>query len=409
MTESLIYVSRITRLPLVGDDGSDAGHVVDVVFNSSSDPPHVNGFVVGGLQRRRLFISAGRVAEITPRGVRLQRASISLRQFELRPDERLAVGELFKQRIQGRRVVDFGLKPASGPYSWEIATVALAPPRRLPGLHREPEVLDWAEARSLFEEHRPLSREAAALGGLHPVQMAEALRKLPLERRRQLAAELEDERLADLLEEMPEDEQVRLIANLGTERIGRVLGEMEADDAADLLGEMPPVTQAELLAQMDPEDAAPLRRLLVYEPDTAGGLMTPEPIILSPHDTVSDALAHIRNPDRPVPVATQVFVCMPPLETPTGRMLGVVGFQRLLRESPSKPLGRCLDENWDPIDVDASDREVAERLAAYNVVAVPVTDAEGRLVGSVTIDDVLDHVLPDDWRFTAPRRERERP
>lgn len=406
MTDSLIYVSRITRLPLVGDDGSDTGHVVDVVFSSSSDPPHVNGFVVGGLQRRHLFVSAGRVAEITPRGVRLQRASISLRQFELRPDERLAVGELFKERVQGRRVVDFGLRPVTGPYSWEIATVALAPPprqaplRRLPGLHRVPEVLDWAEARTLFGEHHTLSREAAALGGLHPVQMAAALRKLPLERRRQLAAELEDERLADLLEEMPEDEQVRLIANLGSERIGRVLGEMEADDAADLLGEMPAPTQAELLAQMDPDDAEPVRRLLNYDPDTAGGLMTPEPIILSPRDSVADALAHIRNPDRPVPVATQVFVCMPPLETPTGRMLGVVGFQRLLREAPSKPLGRCLDENWDPIDVHATDRVVSEQLAAYNVVAVPVTDSDGRLVGVVTIDDVLDHVLPDDWRIT---------
>ncbi len=205
---------------------------------------------------------------------------------------------------------------------------------------------------------------------------------------------------------MPEDEQVRLIANLGAERIGHVLGEMEADDAADLLGEMSAPAQAELLAQMDPDDAAPVRRLLNYDPDTAGGLMTPEPIILSPRDSVADALAHIRNSDRPVPVATQVFVCMPPLETPTGRMLGVVGFQRLLREAPSKPLGRCLDENWDPIDVHVSDREVSEQLAAYNVVAVPVTDSEGRLVGVVTIDDVLDHVLPDDWRITAPRRER---
>jgi Mg/Co/Ni transporter MgtE len=230
--------------------------------------------------------------------------------------------------------------------------------------------------------------------------MASAIRRLPLSRRRLLAEALEDDRLADLLEELPEDEQVRLIENLDPERVGRVLDEMEADDAADLLGEMSADEQAELLAAMDPEEAEPVRRLLGYRPDTAGGLMTPEPIILEPNATVALALAHARNPDLPVPLAVQVFVCQPPLETPTGRFLGVVGIQRLLREAPSKPIGRCIDEEWDPVSAAASDREVAARLAAYNVVALPVTDDSGRLVGAVTIDDVLDRVLPVGWRLT---------
>ena len=173
---------------------------------------------------------------------------------------------------------------------------------------------------------------------------------------------------------------------------------MEADDAADLLAEFSAARQAELLGAMDPDEAEPVRRLLVYEPDTAGGLMTPEPVILAPHATVAEALARIRDPDLPVPLAAQVFVSQPPLETPTGRFQGVVGVQRLLREAPSKPLARCLDEEWDPLPAEASERQVAERLAAYDVVAVPVTDAANRLVGAVTIDDVLDRMLPADWR-----------
>jgi Mg/Co/Ni transporter MgtE len=155
---------------------------------------------------------------------------------------------------------------------------------------------------------------------------------------------------------------------------------------------------------MDPEEAEPVRRLLSYAPDTAGGLMTPEPIILGPQATVSEALARVRDPDLPVPLASQVFVCQPPLETPTGRYLGVVGVQRLLREAPSKPVGRCVDEDWEAIDVDASDREVAERLAAYDVVAIPVIDGAKRLVGAVTIDDVLDRVLPSNWRVARVAR-----
>ncbi len=399
MSDRIVYVSRITRLPLVGADGADVGHTLDVVLDMGGRPPRVNGFVIGGVQRRRVFIGAPRIGEIDTRGLRLRRGLINLRQFELRPGERLAVGELLHRRVNGRRVVDIGLQPGPDPFEWEVATVALAG-RRIPGRRRAPEVLDWSEAGELFQEHGAADRQAANLGGMHPAEMASAIRKLPLSRRRVLAEALDDDRLADLLEELPEDEQVRLIENLDPERVGRVLDEMEADDAADLLGEMTPSEQAQLLAAMDPDEAEPVRRLLNYDPDTAGGIMTPEPIILGPDATVAEALARIRDPDLPVPIAAQVFVCQRPLETPTGRFLGVAGIQRLLREAPSKPLSRCIDEEWEAVSTAASEREVAGRLAAYDVVALPVTDEANRLVGAVTIDDVLDRVLPTGWRVT---------
>jgi CBS domain-containing protein len=404
MDDRIIYVSRLTRLPLVGADGADVGHVVDVVLGLGGRPPRVNGFVVT-VQRRRVFVSVGRIGEIEADGLRLRRGSINLRQFELRAGERLIVGELMARKLRDARVVDVGLVPAPEPFAWEVATVALlSGGRRVPGLRRSPQVIDWSEAGELFADERPLDRQAATLGGLHPAEMADAIRRLPLSRRRLLAEALEDERLADLLEELPEDEQVRLVEGLDRDRLGRVLDEMEADDAADLLGEFSETLQDELLGAMDPDEAEPVRRLLSYEPDTAGGLMTPEPVILAPHSTVAEALARVRDPDLPVPLAAQVFVCQPPLETPTGRYLGVVGVQRLLREAPSKPVGRCLDEDWDPVSATASDREVAAQLAAYDVVALPITDDTSRLVGAVTIDDVLDRVLPADWRIThAPR------
>jgi Mg/Co/Ni transporter MgtE len=203
---------------------------------------------------------------------------------------------------------------------------------------------------------------------------------------------------------MSEDEQVKLVEGLDQERLGRVLDEMEADDAADLLGEFPAHRQAELLHAMDPEEAEPVRRLLSYQPDTAGGLMTPEPVILAPTASVADALARVRDPDLPVPMACQVFISRPPLETPTGRYIGMVGIQRLLRETPSKPLGRCVEEDVEAVAASVSDREVASRLAAYDVVALAVIDDVGRLVGAVTIDDVLDRVLPANWRVALSER-----
>lgn len=401
MNDSVIYVSRLTRLPLVGADGSDVGHLVDVVIDLGGRPPRINGFVVR-VGRRRVFVGAGRVGEITVEGLRLRRGSINLRQFELRPGERLVVGELFGRRLRQARVVDVGITPAPEPFEWEVATVALGG-RGLPGRRRQPEVADWSEAGELFADERPIDRQAATLGGLHPAEMAAALRNLPLSRRRVLAEALEDERLADLLEELPEDEQVRLVEGIDQERLARVLDEMEADDAADLLAEFSAIRQAELLGAMDPQEAEPVRRLLNYDPHTAGGLMTPEPVILDGRATVAEALARVRDPDLPVPLAAQVFVCQPPLETPTGRFRGVVGIQRLLREAPGKPLGRCLEDDQEPVAADLGEREVAERLAAYDVVALPVCDSARRLVGAVTIDDVLDRVLPANWRVTSGR------
>jgi CBS domain-containing protein/sporulation protein YlmC with PRC-barrel domain len=361
MAHRIVYVSRLTRLPVVSSDGSDIGHIVDVVIDLGGRPPRVNGFVVA-VPRRRVFIGIGRVGEIGSDGVRLRRASINLRQFELRPGERLAIGELFGRRVRNQRVVDVGIAPSPEPFGWEVATVALGS-RRVPGLRRTPEIVDWSECGELFSQETVVDREAANLGGMHPA------------------------------------EQVRLVEDLDLERFARVLDEMEADDAADLLGEFSASRQAELLDEMDPEEAEPVRRLLTYEPDTAGGLMTPEPVILGPQATVAEALARLRNPDLPVTVAAQVFVAQPPLETPTGRYLGMVGIQRLLREAPSKPVGRCVEEDVEPVEVGLSDREVAGQLAAYDVVALAVTDQGGRLVGAVTVDDVLDHLLPTNWRM----------
>jgi len=404
MEERIVYVSRLTRLPLLGADGSEIGRINDAVIDLGSKPPRVNGFVVG-MQRRRVFVGIGRIGEIGSDGARLRRGSVNTRNFELRDGERLIAGELMGKRFKGDRVADIGLRPASDGQGWEVATLALAGGRRVPGLRRAPNVLDWSEAGELFAPERPVDRQAAELGNLHPAEMAHAIRKLPLSRRRVLARELEDDRFADLLEELDEEDQVRLVEGLDSERLARVLDEMDADDAADLLGEFTPGRQAELLQAMDPEEAEPVRRLLSYLPDTAGGLMTPEPVILAPDSTVAEALARIRDSDLPVPLAAGVFICRPPLETPTGRYIGNVGFQRLLREAPSKPLARCIDEDVEPVEVTSSDREVAAQLAAYDVVSLAVVDEAGRLVGAITIDDVLDRVLPDNWRLALSERE----
>jgi Mg/Co/Ni transporter MgtE len=149
---------------------------------------------------------------------------------------------------------------------------------------------------------------------------------------------------------------------------------------------------------MQPEEAEDVRRLLSYEERTAGGMMTTEPVILPPDATVADALAHVRNEELVPSLAAMVYVTRPPLEPPTGRLIGVAHIQRLLREPPSTMLGAMLEGDVDSIKASATLEEVARHLATYNLVAAPVLDDNGRLLGAVTVDDLLDHLLPENWR-----------
>ncbi|MDQ1603091.1 MAG: hypothetical protein QOE01_936, partial [Actinomycetota bacterium] len=233
--------------------------------------------------------------------------------------------------------------------------------------------------------------------------LATVLHELSAKRRVEIAAALDDEALADVLEELPEDDQVEILSKLEEERAADVLEAMQPDDAADLLSELPHHEQEKLLELMEPDEAAPLRRLLAYSEDTAGGMMTTDPVVLPPDSTVAEALARVRQPELSPALAAQVYVCRPPTETPTGKFLGIAHIQRLLREPPSSLVSGVVDTGIEPLEADVPLPAITHYLATYNLVAVPIVDDEHRLLGAVTVDDVLDHLLPDDWR----ERDRE--
>ena len=149
---------------------------------------------------------------------------------------------------------------------------------------------------------------------------------------------------------------------------------------------------------MEPEDAEDVLRLMNYEDYSAGGMMTTEPLVMSADSTVAEALAAVRKSEISPALASQIFVCRQPLETPTGRFMGIVHYQRLLREPPATRLGSIVDTNTQGLNPDAGLNEVSSYLASYNLLSLPVIDANDRLLGAVTVDDVLDHLLPENWR-----------
>ncbi len=399
MAGDLIYAFRVMRLPLLDAGGATIGRLDDVVVvaGRTASAPRVLGFVATS-QRRRIFVNANRVATLDNSGARLRSWDVDFHPFKAKEGERLLKVHVIDKAVGDEVVSDVALRlrDAGRGDGWEVAKVRLA---RRSTLRRRPtyRLVDWNAVPALFAATTEAAAEAARLRDMHPSDVAGVVRALPITQRRQLAEAMDDERLADLLEELPEAEQLRLIEGLDMERLLNVLDEMEYDDLADLLAEMPGEQRTRILDEMDEDDAAVMRQLLSYQPGTAGALMTPEVIILGPNSTVAEALAHVRNPEWLVSIAAQVFVTNPPFRAPTGRYLGVVHIQRLLREPPSMELGRCLEQE-PTITPEANDREVAEMLASYNMMAMGVCDSAGRLLGAITVDDVLDRTLPADWR-----------
>ncbi|GAA3129580.1 CBS domain-containing protein [Planomonospora alba] len=400
-----IFIARLAGTPVFDPAGDQIGRVRDVVVTvAGSRPPHVHGLVVEVQPRRRVFLPITRVLDIEA-GALVFSGRLNMRRFEQRASETLVIGEMLDLAVEagGERmtVLDLAMEKTRTS-EWLVTKVALAKPAPALGLRRRgaSRIVDWQDVRgfSAVQKDQGAAGLLAAFETMRAADLASALHTLSDKRRIEVASALDDVRLADVLEELPERDQIGILSRLDPERAADVLEEMNPDDAADLLQDLAPEQAEALMALMEPEEAAPVRRLLVYPENTAGGIMTSEPVILPPTATVAEGLAHIRQRDHIPAVATQVYVTRPPVETPTGRFLGLVHFQRLLREPPSTLLGTVMDDSLDPIRPDFTLKQVTSYLATYDLVAVPVVDDAGRLVGAVTVDDVLDHLLPGDWR-----------
>jgi len=408
-TPSRVFAARLVGLPIFDPQGDQVAKVRDLVvaIRSEASQPRVLGMVAEVFGRRRIFVPMTRVTNIDS-GQVYTTGLLNMRRFEQRSTETLVIGQMLDRKVTitagaskgvTGTVYDVGMEQARN-RDWVLSRVAIQEPSRALRRRGQTHVVEWRDVQGLArrEETQGATHLIAALNEMRPADAARMLHDLPADRRTAVAAALDDERLADVLEEMPEEDQVGILEHLDSERAADVLEEMSADDAADLISDLPPETAEILLQLMEPEEAEDVRRMMSYVEDTAGAMMTPEPVIVGPDATVADALALVRNPDLTPAQAALVYVCRPPLETPTGKFLGVAHIQRLLREPPSTLVAGALDESMETLRPGASTDQVAAHLATYNLVAAPVVDENGHLIGAVTVDDLLDHMLPENWR-----------
>ena len=410
-------MARLSGCSVFDPAGDRLGKVRDVVvIYRKDDPPRVVGLVVEIPGRRHVFVSIGRVTSIAT-GQVITTGLINVRRFQQRGGEVRVMAELLGRRVHltdgsGSAVIEDVAIERNRLGEWDVGQLFLRRPRTSasPFAKGPTTFAEWDDVReNQSGEAQSAEQLVATFADLKPADLANTLLDLPDERMIEVAEELSDERLADALEEMPEDEQVRILEQLGDERAADILDAMEPDDAADLLGQLSDARSEQLLDLMEPEEAEDVRALLQYEPDTAGGLMTNEPIVLSADATVAEALALIRRHELHPALAASVFITLPPYETPTGRLLGTVHFQRMLRYPPHERLGAIIDDSLDPLTTTASAAEVARMLASYDLVSLPVVDRARRLVGAISVDDVLDYLLPDDWRSHDGDEEPSRP
>ncbi|MEU5684071.1 magnesium transporter MgtE N-terminal domain-containing protein [Streptomyces venezuelae] len=412
-----VFVSHLSGTPVFDPNGDQVGRVRDLVamLRVGRRPPRLLGLVVELATRRRIFLPMTRVTGIES-GQVITTGVLNVRRFEQRPTERLVLGEMLDRRVRlvetgdEVTVLDVSIQQLPARRDWEIDRVFVRK-GKAGTFRRKGETLtvDWSavDGFSLEEHGQGAESLLATFEQLRPADLANVLHHLSPKRRTEVAAALDDDRLADVLEELPEDDQIEILGKLKEERAADVLEAMDPDDAADLLAELPEEDKERLLTLMQPGDAADVRRLMAYEERTAGGMMTTEPIVLRPDSTVADALARVRQQDLSPALAAQVYVCRPPDETPTGKYLGTVHFQRLLRDPPYTLVGSILDDDLLPLAPATTLPAVAGYFATYDMVAAPVVDESGSLLGAITVDDVLDHMLPDDWRETEFHLEEE--
>jgi len=411
-----VFAARLAGCSVFDPNGDKVGKVRDVlVVFRSTDSPRVVGFIVEVPGKRNVFLSIGRITSIGS-GQIITTGLINLRRFEQRGGEVRMIAELIGRKVSlrdgsGSATIEDAAIEEVGLGEWEVSQLFCRRPKTTasPFAKGATAFVKWSDIReekATKGESQSATQLVASYADLLPADLANAMLDLPEQRMLEVAEELSDERLADVLEEMPESEQVDILNQLDDDRAADVLDQMQPDDAADLIAALTDERGETLLDLMEPEEAEDVRFLLSYAPDTAGGLMTTEPIIVSADATVAEGLALIRRHELAPALGAAICVTLPPYEPPTGRFLGMVHFQRMLRYPPNERLGTLLDQSLEPVQADASAAEVARILASYNLVSVPVVDENNRLVGVVTIDDVLDYLLPDDWRSTDSDSER---
>ena len=408
MSAAPLHLSAVAGSRLLDAAGDSLGRVQDVIvrLDTGEKLPPVTGLKarIGG---RELFVPAERIATLEPACARLSTTKLDVGQFERRPGEVLLRADvlghslIYVQTAQLVRAQEVELQCVDGRWrvvgidpSWRARLRRVLPRRRR--VHEaEHEYIGWDELEP-FVGHVPSARlKLRRIARLHPAQIADLVEAATHEEGEEIMEAVGHDREleADVFEELDDEHQIEFLRERSDAEVAAVLAEMNPDDAADLLLQLEQERRLPVLELMPPAQRRKIRVLLGYNPETAGGLMTPDFLALPSPTTVTEALAAVRRSELTPELLYVIFAT-----DAAGTLAGALSIVELCRADPSAQLAGLVQEGYPSVPPDADVPEIARVMTDYNLISLPVVDGDGRVIGTLTVDDVLELTLPSDWR-----------
>ena len=414
----MLYLSKAIGRPVRDQNGEPIGNVADLIVAVGERYPPVTGLVIA-TDGRKIFLPWSSVASVDEAGAWLRTATIDIGKFQQRPNEILLKSDLMDKQIvdiDGRRVVrvnDLSLDVVEGSLRLVAVDVGAAGLLRRLGIERQyraiarhlrlplhERYIDWEDVDPVESSIASVKLRVphGGLAELHPADLASIIDQLTPQDRAGVLASLGDEAVADAMEEMEPDTQVEILEDLHPERAADILEEMSPDDAADLVADLSDAARSEILALMAKDEADEVQGLLGYPEDSAGGIMTTEFIAVPATLTAAQTIDRLRELEPEAETIYYVYVT-----GEFGRLVGVLSLRDLIVAKGDTEIGAVMIVEPVAVNVLADQDEVAQAVARYNLLAVPVVDDDGQLVGIVTVDDAMDAILPTAWKKRLPR------
>src|SRR5688500_3639639 len=405
----MLYLSQVLKRPIRDLEGERVATVKDVIVRlGGDDHPPVTG-LVARYRRRDFFLSRWRITELNEHGVRLNSDILDLRPFVRRESEVLLARDVLDKQlidVDGKRVVrvnDVQIIEVAGDWRVTGADVSLQglwrrlAPAGFAGTGKPVEVLDWADVGYLATDAATVQLKSSSdkLARLHPVEIARLAEALSYHHGSEVVEALDDETAAETLEEMPAETQARILGDMDQERAADILEWMSPDEAADVLGDLPEEKAEELLGLMEGEEQADVAELLPYEDDTAGGLMTTEFVTLPRELTVGAAIARLREMAETPNMIYYLYVVE---GEGSWSLVGVIALRSLILADQTAPLAEVMRTEFQSAHPGEAAKEVAQRIAEYNLLALPVVDQAGDILVIIDGDNAMKIVVPKTWR-----------
>ena len=407
----ILHLSSVVKRPLVDSAGDRLGRVQDLIVRSGESPhPPVVGLVVdiGG---RDLFVPIRKVAAFEPGQVVFEGRRVDLRRFERRPGELLLARDLLAHHlinfVGGRLIRANEIELAKVNGTWEVVAVDPSPrpvlSRLIPGRHHVAKpgtIVDWASIEP-FVAHVPTSRlriPYRKLAKLHPAQIADLVEAASHDEGEEIieAVGADRELEADVFEELDTEHQLEFVRSRSDADAARLLSSMAPDDAADLITEVDQDRRLPILNLLPEPQQHKVRSLLSYNPETAGGLMSPDFLSVPSSRSIGEALDAVRTSAAPPEALNVIFAV-----GPDGRLVGSASVVRLVQAEPTASLASLVESEGEPVHVhpDWDLGAMVRTMSDFNLIVAPVVDPDhGEILGVVTVDDVLELLLPTGWR-----------